>query len=124
MLLFTCDRCKFRSPGFSALCQTCGAHIRKVDPVKEVLYQLQATKEESIFTRSVKFFVPNCLSSLNDLLLQLLSLTRRLRLYPKSLSELESIARLAENNPEADFQKQQFTSNLKIKSGAEGTSTI
>jgi hypothetical protein len=92
--------------------------------VKEVLYQLQATKEESIFTRSVKFFVPNCLSSLNDLLLQLLSLTRRLRLYPKSLSELESIARLAENNPEADFQKQQFTSNLKIKSGAEGTSTI
>jgi hypothetical protein len=38
MLFFLCQRCKFKSPGSEALCQTCGAHVDKSVAVKEVIY--------------------------------------------------------------------------------------
>jgi hypothetical protein len=38
MLFFLCERCKFKSPGSEARCQTCGARVSKQVAVKEVIY--------------------------------------------------------------------------------------
>ncbi len=47
MLLFVCDNCKFSSPGTYELCQTCGARLSKSEPVKEIVYSLESTHQES-----------------------------------------------------------------------------
>ena len=52
MLLFVCDRCKFTSPGAEALCQTCGAKVRKEMPVREVLYRMESTQSHSLLTNA------------------------------------------------------------------------
>ena len=52
MLLFVCDRCKFSSPGYASLCQTCGAKLTKDEPVREVVYRVASAHPAGFFSNA------------------------------------------------------------------------
>lgn len=68
MLLYECSRCKFRSPESAILCQTCGAKVEKLEPVKEVLYRLQDHHEVTLADLLVNLieFLAACISKTWD----------------------------------------------------------
>jgi hypothetical protein len=55
MLFFVCERCKFSSPK-SALCQTCGAKLKKEVAIREVLYRVQDQHEQNALYRTGEIF--------------------------------------------------------------------
>lgn len=71
MLLYECSRCKFRSPESVILCQTCGAKLAKLEPVKEVLYRLQDHHQLTLTDLLVNLlgFFATCISRTWDTLL-------------------------------------------------------